>query len=170
MFGLKKVIPKAGHSTIELILVMLLLILFSVSTLSLVAGSSDTYIETVRKNDTLSNLRVAQSYLYTKVRQGLEANAVSLRKYSGISGDCLVISNDDSEEKYETVIFVKDGELREALLLSDTQFDPEESFPVVKLDELKLELIPDKGLSFETVLLVESQENRLKGFVALLGN
>lgn len=170
MFGLKKVISKAGHSTIELILVMLLLILFSVSTLSLVASSSNAYIETVRKNETLSNLRVAQSYLYTKVRQGLEADAISLRSYSGVPGDCLVISNDNSEDKYETVIFVKEGELRESLVLSDTGFDPEESFTVVKLDELKLELIPEKGLSFETVLLADGRENSLRGFVALLGN
>ena len=167
---MNKVASKAGHSTIELILVMLLLILFSVSTLSLVTGSSDAYIETVRKNDTLSSLRVAQSYLYMKIRQGLEEDAVSLRSYSGIPGSCLVISNDDSEDKYETIIFVKDGQLREALVLSNAQFEPEESFQVVRLDELKLEMITGKGLSFETILHAEGQENSLKGFVALLGN
>lgn len=165
---MNKLISKAGRSTTELILVMLLLILFSVSSMSLVASSSDAYIDTVRKNDTLASLRVAQSYLYTKVRQGLETGAVSIRSQSDIPGGCLVISNEDSADIYETYIFVKDGQLCESLVLSDTQFDPEESFQVVKLDQLKLKIIPQKGLYFETVLLEKDGEKSLKGFAVLL--
>lgn len=167
---MKRLISQAGHSTTEMILVMLLLILFSVSSMSLVASSSNAYIDTIRKNDNLASLRVAQSYLYTKVRQGLESGAVRIASHSGIPGGCLVIGNDDSFEKYDMYIFVKDGQLRESLVLPDIQFDPEESFQVVRLDELKLEIIPEKGLYFETVLLEDNLKKSLKGFVVLLGD
>ncbi len=167
---MKRLISQAGRSTTEMILVMLLLILFSVSSMSLVASSSNAYIDTIRKNDNLASLRVAQSYLYTKVRQGLESGAVRITSHIDIPGGCLVIGNDDSLEKYDTYIFVKDGQLRESLVLPDLQFDPEESFQVVRLDELKLEIIPEKGLYFETVLFGDNQKNSLKGFVVLLGD
>lgn len=159
----------AGHSSIELVLVMLLLILFSISTLSLVASSSDAYTETIRKNGTSSSLRVAQSYIYTKLRQSLSEDAISLRRYSNVEDMCLVIE-DRTDIAYETVIFVKNGQLRETILLEDTQFDPEASFEVARLDALNLELIEGKGLFFETILTESGQEKRLQGFVALLVN
>jgi hypothetical protein len=170
VIDLKKVVLTAGHSMVELVLVMFLLILFSVSTLSLVASSSDAYVDIVRKKDTLSSLRVAQSYIYTKVRQNLAEDAISLRQYRDIEGTCLVVEDRSSDIPYETIIFVKDGQLRETLLLEDTQFDPEESFVIVGLDGLNLELIEGKGISFETILTESGKEERLQGFVALLVN
>lgn len=156
-----------GRSSIELILVMLLLILFSVSTLSLVTGSSNAYRETIRKNDTISNLRISQAYLHTKIRQNLEIDAISLRNIEGIEKACLVIKDNHSPVSYETIVFIKDGYMREALVIDGFDFESESSFPIVKLDELYFEWIDQKGLSFETILLENGREKSLTGFIAL---
>ena len=157
----------SGHSLVELILVMFLLILFSVSTISLVIGSADAYSETIRSNDTISNLRISQAYLYTKIRQSLEADAMSLREIEGIDALCLVIKESHAPVSYETVIFVKDGYLREALVIEGFDFESESSFPVVKLDQIAFEWINDKGIAFKTTLNNNGYEKSLNGFVAL---
>ncbi len=156
-----------GRSMIELVLVMFLLILFSVATLSLVIGSSNAYRDTIKKNDTISNLRISQAYIHTKIRQNLEVDAISLRDFEGVENAFLVIKDNHSPVAYETIIFVKDGYLREALIIEGFEFDLDSSFPVVELDEIYFELIDQKGLSFETTLNTNGSENSLTGFIAL---
>ena len=156
-----------GRSMIELILVMFLLILFSVTTLSLVIGSTNAYRDTIRKNDTISNLRISQAYIHTKIRQNLEVDTISLRDFDGVENALLVIKDNHSPVAYETVIFVKDGYLREALIIEGFEFDLDSSFPVVELDEIYFEWIDQKGLSFETTLNTNGSEKSLTGFIAL---
>jgi hypothetical protein len=157
----------SGHSLIELILVMLLLILFSMATISLVLGSADAYSETISNNDNSSNLRISQAYIHTKIRQNLEAGALSLRKEEGIDDVCLAIKESHLTISYETIIFVKEGFLRESLVIEGFEFDSESSFPVIRLDKIEFELIKDKGLAFKTTLIEDGSEKSLYGFVAL---
>lgn len=156
-----------GSSLIELVLVMFLLILFSITTLSLTTGSANAYRDAIRKNDTISNLRISQAYLHTKIRQNLEIDTISLRNFDGVENACLVIKDHHSPIPYETIIFVKDGYLREALVIEGFELDLDSSFPVVELDDVYFEWIDQKGLSFETSLNLNGNEKSLTGFIAL---
>ena len=156
-----------GSSLIELVLVMFLLILFSITTLSLTTGSANAYRDTINKNDTISNLRISQAYLHTKIRQNLEIDTISLRNFDGVENACLVIKDHHSPIPYETIIFVKDGYLREALVIEGFELDLDSSFPVVELDDVYFEWIDQKGLSFETTLNLNGSEKSLTGFIAL---
>ncbi len=80
-----------GRALYELIFAMILLILFSVATLTLVSSGTDAYIATIAKTEASSNIRVGSSYIYTKARQNMEKNGIRVDSYNGIDGNCLVV-------------------------------------------------------------------------------
>src|SRR5660397_37010 len=125
----------------EIILVMVLLILFSISTLALVATGSDSYINIINDNEKNSNLRVAQSYIHTKVRQNLEKDAIYTAEFPEINDTCLVVKDGYSNVKYETVIFLQNGQMKESLVIDGGSFNPEASFTIVEIDELDFKII-----------------------------
>jgi hypothetical protein len=151
----------------EIIFVMVLLILFSISTLTLVASGSNSYININNKGEDTSNLRIAQSYIHTKVRQNLEKNSIYLKQFSEVDGNCLVIKDGYSNVGYETVIFLDEGEMKESIIISGGSFNPEASFPLVEIDELNFEIAGD-GLFFETSVNNNGSTRSLKSFISLL--
>jgi type II secretory pathway pseudopilin PulG len=105
-----------GYSLIELILVMVLLILFGLTTFTLVIAGSSTYGKLTKNKNSNSELRVALSYVNMKVRQNDSFNSISIRRVSREVGDAVVISKLMGEKPYETWIYCSKGILREALL------------------------------------------------------
>jgi len=152
----------------EIILVMVLLILFSISTLTLVATGSDSYINIINDNEENSKLRVAQSYIHTKVRQNLEEDAVYVANFSEIETNCLVIKDGYSNIEYETVIFLHDGKMKESLIINGGSFNPEASFTIVEIDKLDFNVINGNKLFFETSIFENGQVKSLKSYISLI--
>ena len=152
----------------EVILVMILLILFSISTLTLVATGSDSYVNIINNNDDNSNLRIAQSYITTKVRQNLVKDSVYISRFPEIEGNCLVIKDDYSDVKYETVIFFKDGEIRESIVVDGGIFNPEASFGVIEIDMLNFEILDGQKLFFETSVFEKGKTKKLTSYISLI--
>jgi len=164
----KKIKSTYGRTMTEVIIVMVLLILFSVSALTLVATGSDSYVNIINKNETNSNLRVAQSYIHTKLRQNFERNAVYLKKFPDVDGNCLVIKDGYSNVSYETVIFLHEGQIKESLLIDGVDFNPEESFPIIEVDSLEFKIMDDGRLFFETVINQNGNTDKLSSYFNLL--
>lgn len=156
-----------GRASYELLLVMILLILFSVSTLTLVSSGSDAYIATVSKTSANSDIRVASSYIYTKCRQNMEKNGIRIATLNGIEGQSLVISESLEGALYDTVIFVHEGSLREAIISPGTELDPESSFEISRIDRLELEE-NQYGIDFRLIILDEDGERVAEGFISTL--
>lgn len=156
-----------GRASTELILAMVLLILFSAATLTLVSSGTDVYSSTTRLNDANSSLRVAASYIYTKARQSMEADAIRVAGYDAIAGDCLIMLQRIDGVPYETVIFVHEGFLRESLIPLGGQPEPDSSFEIVELSGLILEE-DESGIQFNVILESEDKDSVIEGYLSKL--
>lgn len=156
-----------GKTAVELMLVMVLLLLFSMAALTLVASGSETYIETVSKGDVESELRIAQSYFHTKIRQNNVAGAIRIDTYQGIEGDCLVIKDTDYGSDFITVVYVQSGKLYEALIPSDGTPSSDVSFEICALDGFLMEEEIGKGIKLRTWLVGEDGEKSLESYIAI---
>lgn len=154
----------------EIILVMVLLLLFSISTLTLVATGSDSYINIIDDNEKNSNLRVAQSYIHTKVRQNLEKDAVYITEFPEITGKCLVVKDGYSNIEYETIIFFHDGQMKESLIIEGGSFNPDSSFTIVEIDELSFKILDGNKLSFETSIIEKGKMKSMRSYISLINN
>lgn len=156
---------RRGSSSTEFILTMLLLILFSLATISLVVSASGAYRGSEETIEDESQIRVAQSYLYTKFRQNMEVNRISVESLPGVEEKGIVITDTVLGEDIKTIIFHHEGYLREGVFLSNTEFNPTSSYPIASLEKLNINMIENKGIDFETISV---QGKSFKGFIALI--
>lgn len=123
-----------GSGMIELILVMILLMLFGLSTFMLVVSGSNAYATTVSERDNLADRRVALSYIDNKIRQHDQQKAVEVRKNKLNGGVAIVLKEGQGENAFETWIYENDGLLREAYLKKGVPLSDDMSFEICKID------------------------------------
>lgn len=142
----KKLMSQKGSTTIEWLLVVLLLLVFSLSIFVLASSASNRYeaLENTKKND--SEIRIATSYLTTKIRQSDAIGSLFIIKRTETQGPALMIEEVLLGETYETWIYVSNGRLLEATIPSNSKLDEDVSFEVAKLESVELEWVDDKGI------------------------
>ena len=79
-FMKSKIVEPNGYSLIEMMIVMMLLVLFGLGIFMLAATSSTTYQKLVEDKETAGELRIASSYLMTKIRQNDRMGAIRIEK------------------------------------------------------------------------------------------
>jgi len=146
-FMKSKIVEPNGYSLIEMMIVMMLLVLFGLGIFMLAATSSTTYQKLVEDKETDGELRIASSYLMTKIRQNDRMGAIRIEKSAINSEDALVIEETLGNEVYETWIYVSDGVLREATVLKETMPSDDVSFEVAKVDDVRF------GLQDQSILI-----------------
>ncbi len=130
----------------EIICVAALLLLFGLSTFTLVSVGADAYSRLLNKREATSDMRVASSYLSMKVRQCDERGAAEVRREP--SGDVLVLTNTDEDGvAIETRVYLHKGMLYEAIASTGEAFDPELGFEIVPADVFYVAL-ENGGLTF----------------------
>ncbi|MCA0384407.1 MAG: DUF4860 domain-containing protein [Firmicutes bacterium] len=142
-----KIVEPNGYSLIEMMIVMMLLVLFGLGIFMLAATSSTTYQKLVEDKETDGELRIASSYLMTKIRQNDRMGAIRIEKSAINSEDALVIEETLGNEVYETWIYVSDGVLREATVLKEAMPSDDVSFEVAKVDDVRF------GLQDQSILI-----------------
>lgn len=135
---LKKLENQSGYSLIEMLIVMLLLVLFSLGIFLLAAASTTTYESLVEQKNTSEDLRIASSYLVTKIRQNDKLNGISIDRATFDQKDALIIKENIEGEDYETWIYVSDGILREVTILEGVSPSDDLSFEIANIDKLEL--------------------------------
>ena len=106
----------SGYTLIELMLVVALLALFSIATLTLVVSSGGAYKSIIEKKELDSGLRIALSYIDTKVKQNDMENMLRLDINPAGDGSALVIEEVIKGSSYETWIYLSGGKLREVMI------------------------------------------------------
>lgn len=128
---------KKSH-TIDFIFVIFLFFIFVVMSMSLVFVSVDVYNSISYRQENNNISRTTLSYIANKI---LSANAyddkISVMYKNGT--EVLVINSEDGEIEYSTLIFYRDGYVKEANILKNSEFT---------LD-FGSNLIKTKGLEFE---------------------
>ncbi len=125
---------KKGHTLTELILVVAMLGLFGIATFTLVVSSSNAYKNIMEKTDVDSELRIAISYLDTKLKQNDSAKSIRLEANPSGAGNAIVIENTYEDEVYETWIYQSGGRLKEMIVAKGEPFQDELSFEISAVD------------------------------------
>jgi prepilin-type N-terminal cleavage/methylation domain-containing protein len=137
-----------GYTLIELALVMALLTLFGIATLSLVLSSSDAYKGIIEKNNSGSELRVAISYLETKINHNDAENAIRLKKNPSGQGNAIVIEEVVEGSAYETWIFLSKGKLIEVLVNKGEAVRDDFGFEIANIDGFNTNYDTDRKLMY----------------------
>ncbi|MDR1158786.1 MAG: DUF4860 domain-containing protein [Oscillospiraceae bacterium] len=126
-----------GANFLELFFVAALLMLFGITTYTLVSVGGSTYRRVMEKRDDSANLRVALSYMATQIRQHDKTGGVQIRPLPD-GGDCLVLTDHYDGEPYELRIYLYDGTLRESLSPAAEPLEPDYGAEIAVVDGLKL--------------------------------
>lgn len=132
---------KAGgnrHNYSELIFVILLFLLFSLSALALVILGGNVYSGILDHMDANYELRTPLAYMATKVRQGDARDGIRLDE-EALGTTALVLTENAGGEMYETWIYYYDGALREYYVSQGLEFIPSDGMKVVQAAGLTME-------------------------------
>jgi prepilin-type N-terminal cleavage/methylation domain-containing protein len=135
-----------GYTLIELMLVVALLALFGISTLSLVVSGSSAYRTIMEKKEIDSELRVALSYMDTKVKQNDMKDTLRLESNPAGDGKALVITEEIEENAYETWIYLSGGKLREVMVQKGEPVQDDLGFEIADIEGFRAEYEPDGKL------------------------
>ena len=133
-----KWVSESGYSLIEMTIAMLLLVIFGLAVFMLAASSTTTYEKLVDDKNTSEELRVASSYLVTKLRQNDQKEAISLESNLLFDSEALTIREVIGDETYITWIYISDGALREVTVLVGVEPSDDLSFEIAKVDEMAI--------------------------------
>lgn len=137
-----------GYSLIEITFVMILLALFGITTYTLVAVGANNYEKMLLEREDHARMRVALSYISTRVRQGDAENA--LRIASIESGSALVISQEEDGEVYETWIYMRGNELCELYIPKEAGFSSASGIPLVPIGGMEVSMADNgRGLHIQ---------------------
>lgn len=137
-----------GYSLIEMTVVMLLLVVFGLGIFMLAATTTTTYSTLVDDKSTVEQLRVASSFITTKIRQNDRLDGLFVLTDSETYGDVLLIEETFGDEIYTTWIYVSDGVLRESTIPLGTMPTDDLSFEIAEIDDFKL-MYEENWLSFD---------------------
>ncbi|NTV88803.1 MAG: DUF4860 domain-containing protein [Clostridiales bacterium] len=135
-----------GHTLTELILVVAMLGLFGMATFTLVISSSTAYKKIMEKSNVDSELRIAISYLDTKLKHNDSSGAVRLEPNPLGEGNAFVITETFEDGTYETWIYQNGGKLKEMTLAQDDTFQDELSFEIADIEGLDAGYDKSSGL------------------------
>ena len=105
------------------VLVLLVFAVFVVSVMLVLLTGADVVQRLKERDDRSYEHRTVIQYLTTRVRQADENGMVSVRDFGG--QDALVLGQLIEDERYETLVYVYDGYLRELFVEAGLEIDAE---------------------------------------------
>ncbi len=149
---------KKNH-TIDTVFVICLLLLFVLSSLSVIAIGASIYKKNVREMGDNSSHRIACAYITEKVRQADENGQVRVEEIFG--ENALVLTKEIKGVTYNTYIYDYDGNLMELFARSDLgSFYPQSGQKILKIDSFDIEEISE-GLFKADVVMSDGFEDYL---------
>lgn len=124
---------KENH-TIDLVFVLSLFAVFTISALILILLCSRSYQSIVDKMDGNYETRISYAYITEKIRSLNTADAISVGEFG--DGYALYLKEDISGQTYHTVIYSYEGSLRELFCREDANLQPSAGQEIMDLDEL----------------------------------
>lgn len=143
---------KNGFLMIELLFVMVLLLLFGLTTFTLVISGSSAYKQLVAQKTDNSDLRIAVSFVNMKVLQNEAEGSLRIEKSPTGNGNALVIHQWIGKEEYENWIYCSGNKIREAVVKKGMPPVDELSMEVASIDQMKIQFTPNKRGIFIDVM------------------
>lgn len=137
--------------TIDTVFVICLLLLFVLSSLSVIAIGASIYKKNVAKMADNSSHRIACAYITEKVRQADKDGSIYVKKIFG--ENALVLSENIDGTTYNTYIYDYDGNLMELFARADlAAFYPQSGQKILKIGSFDIEEISDNMFRADVVL------------------
>ncbi len=133
---------RRGGQKFDLLAVLLILCIFSVTVLSLLLTGANTYKNITQKDRAAQNEQIVSLYISNKVFQAESAQAVSVRAEDGV--DVLSIESEEGGEMCITRIYCYNGWIMELFSEADYEFSAGDGERITPADSLKMSL--DGGL------------------------
>ena len=117
---------------------MVLLAIFGFSTFTLVAVGANSFEKMLTEREDHSNMRVALSYVSTRVRQGDAENSLRIAEVDGVNS--LVVSQNEDGDIYETWIYMNGNELCEMYIPQGVAFSPADGISLISVSGMEMAL------------------------------
>lgn len=140
-----------GYSAVEWFMVMGLLMLFSIAIFILAASSSNTYQQLIEAKEDDTELRIATSYVMTKLKQNDAFESIQVVDRLDLEYSAIMISELLLGEVYETWIYWSDGSLREATIMKNGKLDDDLSFVISNVDAFDVFIDENGALRFTLI-------------------
>lgn len=144
---------------VDVLFVLALFVVFTLSALVLVILGANVYKQTVRYMDENYNARTAYSYLTEKVRQNDMYDCISIEELEGITA--LALTQEINETAYITYLYLHEGNLRELFMRqgSDIGSDPlSAGKKILPLNDWSLEMVNNRLLHITLTLEDRTQK------------
>lgn len=122
--------------SLESILVMILLIIFAVSSCIMIVQGSQSYAAIIEDKENAENARIALSYINMRIKQNDNLGKINFESKQVEGQDALVITHAGEEDGYLTYIFWENGSLWECYTDQATKPSLALSSKIVPLDAL----------------------------------
>lgn len=128
---------KQPRHIIDLLFVILLFCVFTLSSIFLILIGANIYQKTTNDMNHNFNFRTSFAYVTEKIRQHDTADTLSYTTLDDT--DILVLSESIDEKDYSTYIYVYDGWLLELLSEKDIPFNPQAGQKILKATSLSID-------------------------------
>lgn len=149
----------SGKTRLEIMLVMLMLILFSISAYTLVVATASSYEKNQTQMLTKDSLRLATSYIDSKIRQSDSKNIkiidIPISDKKAISIEETIDGN-----VYQNIIYLKDDFLKELYVQKGTNLQDVEGFDIAQISDMNLEILKNNVISIS----VTTKDNKGKEY------
>lgn len=157
-------IPKLNPimlNIVQTIFISALLMLFGITSYTLVQVGGDTYERILAKREENADARIVCSYISMRARQYDTEGGVSIRNMED-GTKALIFTEYDGEQAYETRVYHHEGSLYESHIRADIPFDKGEGFVMVNVDKVEFDIQEVDGNKLLTVEVRTGQDERQK--------
>ncbi len=130
---------KNGRASVETLCAMLLLILLGAGCFSLSFSTFGAYQRLNTSKEKSSELRVASSFIMTKIRQSDIIGCLDVKPDPITGNNALVIYESIDGEDYETWIYYSSGYIMEAFVLKGEEPLTDVSQTIAKVDSFRID-------------------------------
>ena len=113
---MKKQKHTAGSSLIEIIMVMMLFILFGLTTYTLIHAGGEAQAKIIAERDAQLEARVAINYINVRLKQNDVRGMIAVYPDGGPTGQNAILIKERGAYDFDTWIFHSNGVLKEALV------------------------------------------------------
>lgn len=135
-----------NNHTIDMVFVITLFFVFSLSALMLVIIGADVYKKTVASMDSNYISRTSFAYVTEKIRQNDSYDSIEIKPYG--EGDALLLKETIEDTSYTTYLYIYNGYLMELFAKSDQDLSPDSGQKILAIQSFSIKKINNSLYEF----------------------
>lgn len=127
-----------GSSLIELIMVMMLMIVFGLTMVTLIGAGANTQEKIIDNRNAQSDARIAMSYINVTLRKHDTEKGIFIEKVNKSGKNAILLREYSIDGTYDTWIYFSDGKILECTVVSGEQPEDSLAFEIVAINDFKV--------------------------------